>query len=119
MRITTAQLFQIGSVLITLCAVLMGLIFDPQTTSVIAAAILTAWNAIGAILTSQGNQVQAVAARIDEPAVKQIMVPAVANLPGLQPVQTNAKADGTLKDLAASDAAANAKILQLPTGTKP
>lgn len=119
MQITTAQIFQIGSVLITLISVLVGLIYDPKISSVVSAAVLTAWNAIGAILTSQGNQIASVAARIDEPAVKQVMVPAVANLPGLESLQVNAKADGTLKGLAASDAAANAKIVQLPTGTKP
>src|SRR5580765_1025185 len=93
MRITTAQVFQIGSVLITLASVLCGLEFDPQTTSVISAAILTAWNAIGAILTTPNAQANAVAAHLDDDeTVKKSVVQAVANLPGVSHIQLNQSA---------------------------
>lgn len=119
MKISIAQIFQIGSVLITLTAVLAGLKLDPQTTSVVSAAVLTAWNAIGAILTSPAQQIQNVASHIEDPSIKSVLVPAVANLPGINPLQINANADHVLKTLAASDEAINAKIEQLPTGSKP
>jgi hypothetical protein len=111
MSITVAQIFQIGSVLITLASVLLGLEFDPKVTSVISAAILTAWNAVGAILTTPGQQAQRVADNIDSAAVKAVVVPAVANLPGVSAVQLNAKADDTLKALGAGTEEGLAKIL--------
>jgi hypothetical protein len=111
MKITVAQIFQIGSVLITLASVLLGLEFDPKVTSVISAAILTAWNAVGAILTTPGQQAQSVVRDIDSAAVKAVVVPAVANLPGVSAVQLNTKADDTLKALGAGTEESLAKIL--------
>ena len=100
--ITVAQTFQIGTVLITFTSAIAGLYLDAQTTAFVGASVLTAWNAIGAILTGQSAQAASVAAHIDDAAVKKVVVPAVANLPGVEQIRTNQLADAILKAMADS-----------------
>ena len=115
--ITVAQIFQIGTVLITFTSAIAGLYLDPKTTSFVGASVLTAWNAIGAILTGQQSQATSVAAHIDEPNVKAIVVPAVSELEGLDPLVINSKADATLKEMAADTSIK--KVIEPPkTGGK-
>lgn len=60
------------------------------------AGLVLAW------MTRQEGQAQTVAANIDDPTVKRLIVPAVANLSGVDSVQVNKQADVTLAALAAS-----------------
>jgi hypothetical protein len=83
--ITVAQIFQIGSVLIVLASVIVGHYYVTEDTTIIFAAILTAWNGVGAILTGQNAQ------------VKQ-----VSNMEGVEHVRLNNQAGPSLMAMAAS-----------------
>lgn len=108
---TTSQVFQIGAAVIAfLVAVLPQFGIDAKTVALVGGAFGTLWGTIGGILTKQSSLTKAVAAQIDDPAVKATIVPAVANLPGVERVRTNALADATLKAMADSNAPELSKI---------
>jgi hypothetical protein len=112
MKITLGQIFQIGSILITLVGSLASLFYDDATlVAEIFGSILLSWNSIGAVLLNNTAQAKAVADDIDNPLVKALVVPAVANLAGVESIQTNGLADRTLSNLAASDTVKNSKIV--------
>lgn len=112
MNITTAQIFIIGSAAITFVTGVAVTLHaaDPTVIAQLGAATGIFWNAVGAALTKPSDQIAAVTRNIDDPQVKAAVVPAVSNLRGLNPLQVNAQADATLRQLAASDSPANQKI---------
>lgn len=103
MRITTAQVFLIGAALIPWAGAMavVAHLADATTAAAVVTPTLTAWAAIGTALTKPSDQAQAVAERIDEPNVKKVIIPAVSELQGLDPLRTNNQADATLISLAA------------------
>lgn len=112
MNITAGKLFAIGNLVLTTLSGATGVsLATGAGLSQAAAAYIVLllgvagvlWNGIGTILLSPEQQAQAVAANIEDPIVKKAIVPAVADLDGLEPLQTNAKADATLKAIAADD----------------
>ncbi len=103
MRLTTAQIFNIGNILLTYVFALALLKFDPTTVGIVSAATLTAWNGVGASLTSQGAQLQTVVNNAQDPATQTALVKAVAAMPGVDNIQTNANALPALKAVAADD----------------
>lgn len=112
MRVTTAQVFQVGTILIGFVTVVLAFVpgLDAGIVGKIGAATGVAWGSIGTVLTGPQAQAQSVAANIEDPNVKETLVRKVSQLPGLEPLAINAQADDTLKKLAASALPENAKI---------
>lgn len=113
MKLTTAQIFNIGT--IVLGAVLgIWAILDPargQVIGAISAIIIPAWGGIGTALTKPSDQVAAVINRIDTPAVAAPVAQALSQLPGVKAVNIDLeKASPALITLAASTAPENLKI---------
>lgn len=117
-KLTTAQKFQI--VLIVLGALVGGAsqlegigLSEHAVTSITSAAglLVVIVSGVGTVMTGQSMQAQSIAAAIDDPSVKAIVVPAVAHLPGVEHIRTNAQADATLKAMADSQMPDLAKIV--------
>ena len=104
MNLTTAQVFQIGGIIIGLVTALLPLFgFDPKIIATAGGAIASAWAAIGTTLTGAAAQTRAVAGNIDNPEVKTTIVKAVAGLRGVENIGINRDADAALAQLAADN----------------
>lgn len=106
MKITTAQVFMIGAAAIPFAGAVAVTMHwgDPTAVAQLVAAGTTFWAATGAALTKPSDQVQSVVARIDTPDVLKAVVPAVSELPGVDPFTVNSQASPALKAVAEDEA---------------